>query len=154
MADVAQQAAKPGGRLQIGPRLTPATKELLDQACTTRMLSVSELVEQALLAYLASPAEAEQTPGIAQTLATLQARVEDIHTALGIVITLLTPKAPEQEPERPKIATYEEMYGPITASDAMQGAGNDDTLLRHFDTVEPPAPVPRRVRRWFTREAP
>ena len=53
MADVSQQAAKPGGRLQIGPRLTPATKELLDQACATRMLSVSELVEHALLAYLA-----------------------------------------------------------------------------------------------------
>ncbi len=139
MADVSQHATKPGGRMQIGPRLTPATKELLDQACQARMLSVSELVEQALLAYLAPAAEAEQTPGIAQTLATLQARVDDMHTALGIVITLLTPKAPEQEPERPKIATYEEMYGPIEPPPAAS------------PVPEPVAPG-RGLRRWLTRE--
>src|SRR5712691_3544996 len=99
MAAGAQHATKPSGRLQIGPRLTPATKEILDQACQARMLSVSELVEQALLAYLAPTAKTEEAQGIPQTLATIQARVDDMYTALGIVLTLLTPKAPEQEPE-------------------------------------------------------
>jgi len=139
MPDVSQNATKPGGRLQIGPRLTPATKELLDQACATRMLSVSELVEHALLAYLTPTAEAEQTQGIAQTLATLQARVDDMHTALGIIMTLLTPKAPEPEPERPKIATYEEMYGPIEPPPAAS------------PVPEPVAPQRGPLRRWLMK---
>jgi hypothetical protein len=130
--------------MQIGPRLTSATKELLDQACQARMVSVSEVVEHALLAYLAPTAEAEQTPGIAQTLATLQARVDDMHTALGIVITLLTPKAPEKnpEPERPKIATYTEMYGAIEPPPAAPPVPEPVVLMRG------------PLRRWLTREAP
>ena len=138
--------------MQIGPRLTPATKELLDEACATRMLSVSEVVEHALLAYLAPAVETEQTPGIAQTLATLQARVEDMHNALGILITLLTPKAPEQAPERPKIATYEEMYGPITAVEAMEGSAIDATLLAHLDQAPRPESQSSGWRGWFQRK--
>src|SRR5947209_7153165 len=142
MAESTQHATKPGVRLQIGPRITPPTKELLDQACATRVLSVSDVVEQALVAYLAPAVETEQTPEIAQTLATLQARMEDMHNALGIIITLLTPKAPEPEPERPKIATYAEMYGPIASPPPAS------------PVPEPVAPGRGPVWRWFTREAP
>ena len=36
------------GRTQIGPRITPATKELLDRRCEEGSVSVSDVVEMAL----------------------------------------------------------------------------------------------------------
>jgi len=152
MAEDSQNAAKSGGRIQIGPRLTPATKERLDQVCRDHLVSVSDVVERALVAYLTTDAEPGAPQGMAQTLATLQARVEDMYKALGILITLLTPKAPEKEPERPKIATYAEMYGPITAVEELEGSAIDATLLASLEHASPPEPQPSGWRGWFQRK--
>jgi len=152
MVESIRNEPKAGGRIQIGPRITPPTKDRLDQVCRDHLVSVSDVVELALVAYLTPDAEPGAPQDMAQTLATLQARVEDMHKALGMVITLLTPKAPEKELERPKIATYEEMYGPITTVEALEGSAIDATLLAHLEQAPAPEPQASGWRGWFQRK--
>jgi hypothetical protein len=90
----------------------------------------------------------EKLEGLEQGIAALQ-------DAMGLLLEAAAPK-PKREPPPPAaptpIASYEQMYGPIVAADALQESGVDATRAASLDTV-PPGRVPRsRLRRWLTKE--
>jgi hypothetical protein len=125
-------------RLQIGARITAATKERLDAACAAQGRSMSDLVDDALVAYLTAAGadrggERGATP---QLIAALQALVAELRTTMQTLTMALTP--PPRPPSQPeaKRATYEEMYGTLVP-----------------DTAPPPAPLrPAPSRRGFLRK--
>ena len=145
------------GRQQIGPRILPETRAMLEDACRERHCSVSELVEQALQAFLTPVTEDEalhqlviQQREILDTVQDMQGLLQQFLTLLG-ALPLTQASAPAAPPERLKIATYAEMYGPIESAQAPDGGA----------VAVPPATTPSpaavgsssgRLRRWLFRE--
>jgi hypothetical protein len=142
-------------RQQINPMITTPTRDLLRQACQDRKCSQGDLVEAALLAFL-TPTEPQAQEAV------ILKRLLDIEEVLGQVVGVLKQLLALQEELRPKpapppIATYEQMYGPITAEETLHGSGRDATLAHSLDHAPEPGPAPgpahrSRLWRWLVRE--
>ena len=116
------------GRTQIGPRLTPVTKVLLDEAMVERNATVSEIVEEALQRYLRPDDMMDQQ--------TIYAKLVEVEHAVKAILEVLTQQA---TPVMPRIATNEELYPDMPTAPA----------------PEPPPPPQSRLRgwrRWFLVE--
>jgi hypothetical protein len=130
------------GKVQLKVLVTSDTRDLVREVSQKRGCSQADLMEQALVAFLrpsddGEPAQQDQ----------LVEMVRDLQDMFLQFLTLLgaqpPPEAKPAQADRPPIATYEMMYGPIEpAGPAVAGA--------------PAAPTPRmrpsRLRRWLTRE--
>jgi hypothetical protein len=148
-------------RSQINALVSEATRDLLRDESKTRKCSQGELVEAALLAYC-QPGATPETEGL--VFARLLAIEETLAQIMGTLQALVTiAEAHLKKPAPPKIATYDEMYGPITlaeeeqglrtAETALQGAGIDATLLHALDhATQEPARASARWTRWWRRK--
>ena len=144
-------------RSQINALVSAATRDLLREEAKTRKCSQGELVEVALLAYC-QPGATPETEGL--VFARLLAMEETLAQIMGTLQALVTiAEAHLQKPAPPKIASYEEMYGPITPGEGAQGpcraeeedeTGNDTTLLHSRNhTDQEPEVAPATWRRWW-----
>jgi len=130
---------------------------MLEDACRERHCSVSDLVEQALQAFLTPVTEEEVLHQLVIQQREVLDIVQDIQGLLAQFLTLLgalpvvQASAPAAAPERPKIATYAEMYGPIESAQAPDGRA---VAVPAETTPSPAAAValPGRLRRWLFRE--
>src|SRR5215471_12821511 len=99
-------------RSQINALVSEATRDLLRDKAKTRQCSQGELVEAALLAYC-QPGATPETEGL--VFGRLLAIEETLAQVLGTLQALVTlAEAQMTTPVPPKIATYDEMYGPLT----------------------------------------
>ena len=101
---------------QINPRISAMARDLLQQACEARGCSQSDLVESALTAFLTQTGEGEHQTLVLQQLTVLEETLTGIVGLLQTVIARLEGQVSAPEPEKPPIATYEQMYGPIEAA--------------------------------------
>ena len=141
MADAGARANKTStGRQQIGPRITPATKELLERHCEERLMSISDLVEEALARYLAPDDTIVDPARLWQKLTQMDKTLTEIGACVEIIGTLLATEA--TQPKTP-VATYAQMYG------AIESAPVTEPSL----PVLPPTLEPSRgwFSRWFMR---
>jgi type IV secretory pathway VirB2 component (pilin) len=156
-------------RHMITPRITTEARNLLQEACKVRACSQTEVVEAALLAFLRRTDGAEAMViqeivlqrlttlegGFADLLPVVQSVAEGmqvIQEVLGQILGLMQqvvamqeaqvprPESPEAE-ERPPIATYEQLYGPMPAPISVEEA---------LGLASPPPR--RRRRRWLFKE--
>ena len=131
---------------QINPRISAMARDLLQQACEARGCSQSDLVESALTAFLTQTGEGEHQTLVLQQLTVLEETLTGIVGLLQTVIARLEGQVSAPEPEKPPIATYEQMYGPIEAA--------PQPFIGVETPWEPPQQSrPGRLRRWFVREA-
>jgi hypothetical protein len=127
---------------KITARLTATAHTLLQQAAQERSCSQSEVIETALLAFLA-PKEGE---AMADLMMQKLVNIEEAMEAMYRVFKTLVP-LPSTNPEaRPPIATYEQMYGPIDAASVPEAAEPAPETMRHAR--------PGRLRRWLFKEDP
>src|SRR5712691_6095281 len=101
-------------KVQINPLITAETREALRRTCQERGLAQGDIVELALLAFLAPPGEEGKLDRVLEKLTTIE-------TAFVALCDALTPQE-EEKPQKPPvapIATYEQMYGPIDAAPAI-----------------------------------
>jgi hypothetical protein len=132
---------------------------MLEDACRERHCSVSDLVEQALQAFLTPVTEEEVLHQLVLQQREVLDIVQDIQGLLAQFLTLLgalpvvQASASAAPPARPKIATYAEMYGPIASAQAPDGGA---VAVPAATTPSPAAAVssPGRLRRWLLREEP
>lgn len=143
----------PTVRTQIGPRITPSTKVLLDQAVADKFGSVSDLVDAALVRYLTPATDGadpqalfEKLLEIEQTLATfghaistLKEKSLGIDQALEQILDRLDTKTSAAPTP---IATYGTLYGASTSPPVLPDVSPTD-----------PLPAPHGWRRWFLRPA-
>lgn len=126
-------------RTQIGPRLSPETKALLDTACQEGRGSVSDIVDEALRQYLA-PDDTADPRTLFHKLREMEATLSSMMDLLQAIVEHLKHTAADEPPAR--TATYAEMYG----------------MVEHAASEPPPAePLSTdRTRhgwqRWFVRE--
>src|SRR6266699_2406523 len=115
-------------RSQINALVSSGVRDLLREEAKTRKCSQGELVEAALLAI-------EET--LAQIMGTLQALVTIAEAYL-------------KKPASPKIASYDEMYGPLTTQDALAEPAEEPALpdVAPADPL-PSFPPPRGWRYWL-----
>jgi hypothetical protein len=137
-------------RNQINPVITAKAKELLLKTCKERGCSQSHLVDAALLAFLDPDNDGAQLGMLLRTQQAMQETQQEIHQMLKDLLAAFaaipipqeqTPE-PEKENDKPPIATYEQMYGPIPEP------------VPEVDDVLPSAlPRPRRrLWHWFLKE--
>ena len=132
---------------KITARLSPTVHTLLQQAAQERACSQSEVIETALLAFLAPKEGQAMEDVIMHKLVALEAGME----AMVRVLTTLVPPQPSPDTEeRPPIATYEQMYGPDFAAPAPEAAAPDLAAA----SPGPPPPSRSRLRRWLLKEDP
>jgi hypothetical protein len=126
-------------KVQLNSTLTSETRERLREAAKERGMAQADIVEAALVAWL--------TPSAVQEEASLPGQLQRIEDTQRQIVTLLellvTPQGVPAAPPTPpvKIATYDEMYGPIPEPKPV--------VTPHA----PALPRPRgRLRRWFLKE--
>jgi len=125
---------------KITARLSPTVHTLLQQAAQERACSQSEVIETALLAFLAPKEGQAMEDVIMHKLVALEAGMEAMYRVLT---TLALPPSSTETAERPPIATYEQMYGEDFAAPTPAAAPAREA---------PPVPRPGRLRRWFVKE--
>ena len=116
-------------RYQLGTRIPAATKALLDEACKERNVSVSDLVNEALLRHL-TPGTVDQDMIFEQVL--------EMQKTLQVIVEYLA-RQEEQKQETPRIATHAELYPDMPAPVPEPESS-------------PPPPRLRGWRRWFLVE--
>lgn len=124
-------------RQSINPRISTETRHLLQQACQERGCSQGDLVEAALVAFL-TPPESDVGQGLVlQKLADMDKVLTGMTGLLQAVVEHLA----QQDAAPPPVASYEQMYGPITEAPAVEEP-----------TAAAPAERQSRWRRWLFRE--
>jgi len=138
-------------RSQINALVSEATRDLLRDEARTRQCSQGDLVEAALLAYC-QPGTTPKTEGL--LFARLLAIEETLAQVLGTLQVLVTlAEAQHTKPAPPKIASYDEMYGPLMAEDALQEAAIDASMPHSLDHADKaPEVTPAKWRRRWRRE--
>jgi hypothetical protein len=138
-------------RSQINALVNAATRDLLRDEARTRQCSQGDLVEAALLAYC-QPGATPETEGL--LFARLLAIEETLAHVLGTLQVLVTlAEAQLKKPTPPKIASYDEMYGPIpAAADAGHEAAGEASQPQCRDYADTPAEATPTTWRWWRRE--
>lgn len=144
-------------KVQVNPQITASTRELLKQACQQHGKAQGDIIEEALLAYLAPAAGDSTLTRLAAEQAQLGVLVREVHAIVGELLGALAgsvpPTVPELQPKgQSQIATYAQMYGPIVAADVAQGGAIEGTLLAHLDQAPKSDHQPGLLRRWFRKE--
>jgi hypothetical protein len=125
-------------KVQLNVQIAKDTRELLRKVCEERGAVQGDVVNAALQQWLAPAEEADDPRTTVQRLMALEAGVVEVRQAIEALIVVLQPApTPQASPQaKPKVATYEDMYGPIEHGPAFY--------------VAPPAP-PTPPRRWWQR---
>jgi len=140
-------------RSQINALVSSGVRDLLREEAKTRKCSQGELVEAALLAYC-QPGTTSETEGL--VFARLLAIEETLAQIMGTLQALVTiAEAYLKKPASPKIASYDEMYGPLTTQDALAEPAEEPALpdVAPADPL-PSFPPPRGWRYWLRGKEP
>ena len=128
-------------RVQITPLVLPATRDLLRDTCKEKRITQGELVEAAVLAYLAPSDDSLKLDVLLRDQQELQAMVERI---LAILLPFAAQEDAEVAPaDTVPVASYAQLYG------------NSAPPLEQ-ETVSQTTPSPprrSRIHRLFFREA-
>jgi hypothetical protein len=121
---------------QINPAIAAALRTQLRDACQERNCSQGDLVEAALIAYLAPAPDSDP-------LDIVMAKLASIDATLAALVEVCEHLAPAQASvATSRVASYEQMYGPITPAVPPQ-------------PLQLPAPTRHANRatwKWFVRE--
>ncbi len=127
-------------RQPIFPSVTPGTYALVEQVCQAQGCTQSDVVEGALLAYLAPRETSDRDTLLFQKLERLEQAVQSLVPLLEKITAYL---AAQSTPPPPTVARYDQLYPELAAP-----AGDDDDTAVHED----PPPQPGGWRRLLTKK--
>src|SRR5262249_40054426 len=96
-------------RQQISTTVSSATRDLVRHACVERKCTQGDLLEAAVLAYLAPNTAPTTEPLLFERLLNIEDTLQQIVKLLQVLVAAQEAQA---KPPPPPIATYEQMYGP------------------------------------------
>jgi hypothetical protein len=121
-------------RLPIFPHVTTSTYALVEQVCQAQGCTPSDVVEGALLAYLAPREPSERDVLLFQKLSSLE---KDVHSLLPLLEKIIAHLAAQAQPTKPTVASYEQLYGEQLHGDALQDA---EDAVDDMPLDDPPQP--------------
>lgn len=143
-------------KVQVNPQITASTRDLLKLACQQHGKAQGDIIEEALLAYLAPAAGDSTLTRLAAEQAQLGVLVREVHAIVGELLSALGGPAPLTQPSPPSngaapIATYAQMYGAIPATDPPQEIADLAARARQYHAQKPELSS-GLLRRWFRKE--